>query len=668
MNAYLTSSAQSAALLSAAGVAASSSALSNASLLLRSDADLGRIEADLRRCCGGDRVVRMSRDVLVYRDSHANIVQRLPGEGEPPVLDFTGLASSTSGARPIVLFQPGLKRRFTTFTGWMEALRLFGYDIRAVGKHAKFREALEELAPDIICLSATEHHIDHLAQAYKEIADRRPGAVTLLGGYAAYPSAADFFDVVVPGEGDLVLPLLLRFLQNSIAAGEIPTDSGAEGGMLPSHLPAAASDGIRVLAARRVATRAGSVVANAVDSGSHLYIRGRKDNLGLHARLSGGRDGWPIPLSDVELKTLWRVPESDAFGKGMIYTQRGCKPTPDGRCFICSVTSPGGRRMDPGDAVDAIKEFRSRGASLVMFADENFSQKPSWTHELLDGIEREGLFRDLRILMQMRADTWREDLVHRLWDMGVLVGVGFETMHPRRAERLGKVREGKGERYVARATELLGLGSEYARGNGAWLRDMFRGYMILSGIGDTLSDVLDDMLVQFRLMRELAEFDRGLPWLSYNLAQIVHAHSRAFEEMGDEEKLRITSIDGFDGHLHLGEETEVDMGPFTGVFYPFHLDDSGMAHGIVRPREFKMDAALAKFISLMRKEIYGGKKPSGVQNPEVDRIHASAIVALSSMMSNDASLLKALGSRDAAETILNEMVRLYAKTYPGSPR
>jgi hypothetical protein len=460
MNAYLTSSAQSAILLSAAGIAARGSAefvVENSSQLLHSAADLDGVEADLIRAYGGDRVTRMSPDVLVYEDSYAHVIQRLPGEGEPPVLDFTELTSPVRDAKPIVLFLPGLRRRYTTFTGLIDAFRCFGYDIRTVGKHKGFRGALQDIDPDIVCLSTVERYIGHLAQAYQELVELSPGAVTLLGGYAAFPSAADFFDIVVPGEGDIALPLLLRFLQGAIAAGRIPTDSKADGGMLPAHLPIAMSDEIRALTTRRVFSRAGTSAEIEVDSGSHLYIRGREDNGGLRVRFSGDRMGWPIPMNEVELNTLWRVPGDESLSKGMFYAQRGCKPDPDKRCQICSITSQTGREVKPGDAVDALREFRSRGAVTAMLADENFSNSPRWTHEFLDGIEREGLFQDMRILMQIRADTWNEELVRRFWDMGVLVGVGLETLHPLRAERLGKVLEGRGERYVERGAELLRL-------------------------------------------------------------------------------------------------------------------------------------------------------------------------------------------------------------------
>jgi hypothetical protein len=583
------------------------------------------------------------------------------------VLDFTGLASPVRDARPIVLFLPGLQRRYTTFTGWIDALRCFGYDIRTVGKHEKFREALQSLAPDIVCLSAVERHIGHLAQAYREIAEFSPGAVTLLGGYAAYPSAADFFDIVVPGEGDIVMPLLLRYFQGAIAAGKIPTDLKADGGMLPAHLPIEVSDEIRALETRRVLSHAGVASEIAVDAGSHLYIRGRDDNGGLHAKFSGDRVGWPIPMNGVELNTLWRVPGNEKLKKGMFYARRGCKPDPDKRCRICSITSPTGRGVKPGDAVDALREFRSRGAVTAMLADENFSNSLRWTHEFLDGIEREGLFGDMMILMQTRADTWNEELVRRFWDMGILVGVGLETMHPLRAERLGKVREGRGERYVERGEELLRLGAEYARENGAWLRDMLRVYMISAGIGDTVVDVVDDMLVQFRLMREIEENGRGLPWLSYNLTQIIHAHSRAFEEMGSEKILRATALNGLGKYIGLGEETEVDMGPFIGAFYPFYVDESGGAHGILRPRDFKMGGPLAKFMSLMHREIYGDKKPNGVLNPEIREVHGAAAAAFGTMRENGASLRKAFGSRDRVDDVMNEILRLYAETYPRRP-
>ena len=351
----------------------------------------------------------------------------------------------------------------------------------------------------------------------------------------------------------------------------------------------------------------------------------------------------------------------------MFYAQRGCKPDPDKRCQICSITSPTGRGVGPGDAVDALREFRSRGAVTAMLADENFSNNLRWTHEFLDGIEREGLFQDMRILMQIRADTWNEELVRRFWDMGVLVGVGLETLHPLRAERLGKVREGRGERYVERGAELLRLGAEYAREDGAWLRDMLRVYMISAGIGDTVVDVVDDMLIQFRLMREIEENGRGLPWLSYNITQIIHAHSRAFEEMGSERILRATDFNGLGKYLNLGEETEVDMGPFIGTFYPFYVDESSGAHGMVRHHDFKMGGPILKFISLIRRGIYGDRKPSGVRNPEVREIHGAAVAAFGTMREDGMSLQKAFGSRERVDDIMNEMFRLYAETYPEQP-
>lgn len=666
MNAYLISGVISLPFAASAFLSAPLSGISfdGRSSLLRSDADLDEVESKLLDRLPEGEVHRMSRDVIVFGDDPTGVIQRMPSVSEGPVLDFSMLTKPAVDSKPVVFFHPGLKKRYSSMLGWIDALSAFGYDIRTVGKHEEFRRVLADLAPDIVCFSAYERHVRNLAQAYQELAEIRPGAVTMLGGYAALPSAANFFDVVVPGEGDFILPLLLRFLQSGIAEGAIDTDMRSRDGEIPPHLTPEQALSIRNMSARRfVHPIVGDSWAEmAVNVGSHLYIRGSDDNGGIRIKYEGPRDAWPIPINSVELKTLWRLPPpSSAFQRNaFIYAQRGCHYNPDKRCWICSITSPAGRRLDVPDVIDALVEMRDRGVVIAVFGDDYFLSNKKWVADFLDGVEREKLGEDMVILMATRADDWTEPTVRRMLDLGLHIDVGLETFSPVRAERLGKVRPGRGEAYVRKGIELLTFAAEYARDNGRYVGDLVRAYIIMAGVGDSLDDILDDVRSQLRFFKGLRERGMRGPWLSANVSQRVHARSRLFEERGDLELAGKTRFAEVGEYLDVGAATSVDMGDFVGDFHPFHLDQSGEAVGMLQPRSFKGDKFVDRLIELVNEHIYGGRDPDIAPKPDAEALHGAVLLSLRDM---EGELAEHYGSKERAEEVVGEFSDLYGAAY-----
>ncbi len=633
------------------------------SRMLDADVDLDGIEGALVEHFGAGLVRRMSRDVITFGTRPVRVIQRLPSEDEEPVLDFTRLTDLGVGAKPVVMYRPGFKSRDVSFSGWIEALKAFGHDIRVVNRHHQFEKTLIDLRPDIVCFSALEYEIPHLAEAWRSLMRLSPASVSILGGYAALPSATNFFDVVVPGEGDIILPLLLRFFHGSIAGKVLKRERTSPEAAKPWQLGAGTVSSLFDLTARRIwGTSEGELGSVPIDIGSALYVGHAVEGDPLEAAYRQPRTTWPIPVGSVELETLWRLPPEGEIRSrhACIYVQRGCKPDPRDRCSICTITSPSGRHMSPARVVDVLKELHSRGVRIVALGDDNFIQSGKWIGEFLDLYERASFDEPFIVYFQTRADRWEEDVVTRMWDLGMRIETGLETMNPVRAERMGKVRKGRGRAYVDRGKRLIELAARYAREKGISTSDILRLYMITAGYGDSLEDVLADVEEQLSFEVELRRKGLAPPASSYNLRQHIHTRDPITEKIIDPARLEVTRV-GYDGRRADPSGTmSVDLGEVSAIFYPFFFRTTGEAEGMMHPLSFRTDDLMSSFLLLLHYNVYGEDDPSSFPKPPSRQVHEAAISALRDMIG---VLESHYGSRERAEDLVSRLAALYNAAY-----
>lgn len=152
--------------------------------------------------------------------------ERTSEDAPPPFrLDVEQLRPAVAQAKPIVFYHEddalgGIGGSAPGVVQWIQAMRELGYDIRYVGSIEALKTMLVQTHPDIVLVSAIENLLPYAQVAYFAAKQANPSAITILGGFAAIPEFADFYDVVVRGEGEIALPLILRNALRMLADGE----------------------------------------------------------------------------------------------------------------------------------------------------------------------------------------------------------------------------------------------------------------------------------------------------------------------------------------------------------------------------------------------------------------------------------------------------------------
>lgn len=153
-------------------------------------------------------------------------------------LDYAPLRPTAAQAKPIVFYHEdatfgGSGGTKPGVTQWVHAMRGLGYNIIYVGSQPELGRVLHEVRPDIVLVSAIENLLPYAHAAYFEAKAANPGAITVLGGFAAIPEFAHFYDIVMRGESEIALPMVLARLLSMLAEGRMePVEPAPWGSMV----------------------------------------------------------------------------------------------------------------------------------------------------------------------------------------------------------------------------------------------------------------------------------------------------------------------------------------------------------------------------------------------------------------------------------------------------
>lgn len=575
----------------------------------------------------------------------------------PYRLDYKGLAPKEIPNTPIVFYHERGKRPednshiTSAVEMWMKAVRELGYNIIYVDSIDALESEIRRFKPPILLVSAVQDQTPFVQRAYFLAKGIEPSIVTVLGGHAAIPEFARFYDMVVQGEGEIILPLILRNILGHLSRGEIEQDirpvawenmvRGLKGILdLPEWLrdlvqntryypPVLTTRVGRMLAgikARRyvdtdrgpfaidvpigrdskgaptifVRSDQGIVTADVAPVNERYRIAGRlwQMKMGTQFPLSlvrFARAAEPYPVTSSEIDALFsRNLTRDYSGLEMrmreaqIQAQRGCRG--DKRCAYCSIQqSADGRRASVGHIIAIMKEAAIQGARRFLFSDDLFIQDKRWLAELARRIKSEGLSEMMAIVVQTRVDTITAGVIDLFSGIDLIVCMGVETLSAKRAERMGKVRKGRGEAYVARAKEamwcLAAAGVKYVA------------FMISVSPGDTIADVAEDILEQAKFGEEMYKIYGLYPFVSYNVS--------TSPSYGDEFTARESGLKfAQPGRILAGTESfpHFSVGRVYGDFYPFGLEfENGRlyAPGIFLPQGFEWPRTILIFQRLL---------------------------------------------------------------------
>lgn len=399
---------------------------------------------------------------------------------------------------------------------FVDVLRNLGHEVDFITSERELLPRVKDRRYDFLCISAFS--ISQLRDLFKTAIRAKktdPFMISVMGGGATSRLApqlaeAQGIDIVVEGEGEIVLPLILNQLKR------VPGEDAEKAGLLeelPRHLPLDVDESLRdkfeedalallladrtvVLPAvskeqadrlaaatfrRTVDTSAGPVEVDVPVSG--VFIRTAAGVIDTNQNLEAARaritaawereyPGSGFPLSPARLKRCLEPYPTDGelneltgsypwdifTGKGYkslgIYAQRGCNW---GRCGYCSVDGLTGRRLAIPFLAKVLNEAGERGVSQVSFDDDQFIQNRKWVKELCLKIMEEKLDFQMEFTTMVKADVpLGRELLRLLKDANFTgLQIGVESFLPAKVAYFGKTGAGREQEYIDRAGRLI---------------------------------------------------------------------------------------------------------------------------------------------------------------------------------------------------------------------
>lgn len=449
------------------------------------------------------------------------------------------------------------------FLGWVESLHGLGFNAEIFFEGRSYRHrflgALNKKKPGIVCISAPAGGFRFTQRAYWGLSEIDPveRPISIVGGVSSAPDLARYFDVVVSGPGELILPRLLHIAQHLLSYNKRNPEhalSRAEivqrlqravtrrflhlsnGRRFPITVPLSGFDLPASLAkknmlGRRIYTSQDGRIVDFNPNVMSLY---------QDARLRWERcyPGIPFPLGITRFISLIQPNaidplETDLFmgrfhhrdhlliGKwiktsnieshlknAMVMTQWGC----DGHCVFCGHMRHAptrGRHLSAKRTVGMMWDAVRTGRDSLSIIDDNVIYDIQHAERLVEEIEKEGLHHMVDLDCQIRADVPVEkprirNLLSRMMRMGFIFFAGVETLMPDQAALLGKPRGiDSGEVYIGKAkrfVEFLAKNQIPLRGPDFKRTDEFN--IILARYGPPAENLLNisrDLLEQVRL-------------------------------------------------------------------------------------------------------------------------------------------------------------------------
>ncbi len=326
-----------------------------------------------------------------------------------------------------------------------------------------------------------------------EIKNMDPYVTTIIGGHGIKSftetlALCQGVDIVVEGEADLTLPLILKHIRRkevNVYRAEIKTTSEAK--LLGSEIlpllkeecypPSISKEKAEHILdesfSRKVTIKGEEVEIRVPVSqifinteegtvsgiyGTNTFIKRAKmlnpelkyENIKLHLK--------PFPNAE-EIDSLynsypWDIIEDRNYSRLSLYVQRGCNWN---ACTYCSIGTLPGRRVSPEKVLRVITEAREHGIKEIVFDDDQFIQTKDWCKEILDGIIKRGLNRSLSFGAMIRVDALSDiSLVKKMKKANfVKIQVGVESFIKEKIEYFHKVPIGKEEEYISKARVLV---------------------------------------------------------------------------------------------------------------------------------------------------------------------------------------------------------------------
>ena len=217
---------------------------------------------------------------------------------------------------------------------------------------------LSEFAPEMVGVTALTTEVYAAREVLRRVRAALPGAFTVVGGHHATLLPSDFFvpqvDAIALGEGEAVLPELVRAVAAGSALGDVPNLMWRDG-----------------------------------------------ERFMTNGRVTASFDMDELPLPRRDLVSRYRSEYFFLFDRpdSSVVTGRGCPY----RCNFCSVWKFYGGHTRQMSARRVLDEVRAVETAHITFVDDNFLMNAKRENEIADLLQAEGVRK--RYSMECRTDS-----------------------------------------------------------------------------------------------------------------------------------------------------------------------------------------------------------------------------------------------------------------------
>jgi radical SAM superfamily enzyme YgiQ (UPF0313 family) len=396
------------------------------------------------------------------------------------------------------------RREAPAILPFLQVLRDRGSSVEFAGSEKELLEIAKKGCDAVAISVFSTLELKGSLRAAVRVKKVNPKIVTLLGGQGVAGNAdalinALGIDIVVEGEGELVLPLLLEnlrgliednllepFSENDLVIRDGERDYFGEdlkllldeGVFYRSPIPLKVGENLVKAGFTRKTRVNGRIITLPVPLSRVLVktyegpvLRAKPDYKRLYtAEKKQWEKNYPLSYkaflglsqpypTEEELNELirnypWDIVARKGWSAISLYAQRGCNW---GQCSYCGISSPFGRRLSPSRIIHWLEEARKHGIAQVTFEDDQFLQNPKWIKELCIIIVEQGLNRDFQFGAMIRVDSVKDkEMLEMLRETNfVKLQIGVESLLPEKIRYFRKTPRGREGEYVDKAVKLI---------------------------------------------------------------------------------------------------------------------------------------------------------------------------------------------------------------------
>ncbi len=359
-------------------------------------------------------------------------------------------------------------------SAFVQLLRNSGNEVDFLTGEEELLKKVRQEKYDCVALSIlSSAEIRELLATAIKVKKEDPFVTTIIGGHGVdeYPDLINALgvDMLIEGEGELVLPEVLRHIKRASQTRKdwlvIPFDSEID---ISKEEREFLGEGIDLILQTKAFYKSpiSNEQADALKKSRikrkingrvvHLPLKNVSFNTGdTTVRLEGGNDLYPTAK---EFEKMAVYPWQDIKDRGWtgisLYVQKGCNW---GRCSYCGIITPPGRRLPVHRVIELLEEAASHGIKTVTFDDDQFIQNTTWTQELLDKIIKKGINKKIAFGAMIRVDSIKDkDILKKLGKANFgRLQIGVESFVPEKIRYFNKTIKGKEKEYIKKAEDLI---------------------------------------------------------------------------------------------------------------------------------------------------------------------------------------------------------------------